>query len=65
MNDKKIYVWTLSMTTLLGRRECDIFYVRHKGDVPTLFREAYRRGININSISIRDYRNAVRGSGIR
>lgn len=61
MSDTKIYVWVLDMEKLQGRRNCDIFYVRHSGDFEKFSREALRRNITITSISIREYKRVMRG----
>ena len=57
----KSYVWTLDKSKLQGQRNCEIFYVRHKGDFVELSREAYKRNIIITSISMREYRRVKRG----
>lgn len=60
MNDKNIYVKTLNMSSILGRKDCDIFYVRHEGDFVGLMRECSRRNIRPESISMKEYRRVMR-----
>lgn len=55
MSRPKIYVPMLKMSTLEGRKECDIFFVKFSGDYPKLCGEALRRNITVTSISMKEY----------
>ena len=55
MSRPNIYVPMLKMSTLKGRKDCDIFFVRFAGCYPILCGEALKRNITITSISMKEY----------
>ena len=61
MSRPKIYVPMLKMSTLEGRKDCDIFFVKSAGDYSKLSGEALRRNITITSISMKEYARVMRG----
>lgn len=50
----------LKMSTLEGRKDCDIFFVDFSGDYPKLCGEALRRNITITSISMKEYKRVMK-----
>ena len=50
MSRPKIYVPMLKMSTLEGRKDCDIFFVNFAGNYPKLCGEALRRNITVTSM---------------
>ena len=54
------YVRVLDIMSLLGRKDCEIFYIKHTGDYKELVKMAYERNIVITSISRREYENMER-----
>ena len=55
MSREKIYVPMLKMSTLQGRKDCDIFFVNLSGDYSKLCGEALERNITLTSISMKEY----------
>ena len=60
MSRAKIYVPMLTMTTLEGRKECDIFFVDYAGYYSKLCDEALRRNITVTSISMKEYKRVMK-----
>ncbi len=60
MSRTKIYVPMLKMSTLEGRKDCDIFFVNFSGDYPKLCGEALRRNITVTSISMKEYMRVMK-----
>ena len=60
MSREKIYVPMLKMSTLEGRKDCDIFFVNFAGNYPKLCGEALRRNITVTSISIKEYMRVMK-----
>ena len=57
---EKIIVKTLSDETLIGRTNCDIYFVNHRGSYSDLCGEALKRNIYLISISMKTYREFVK-----
>lgn len=51
------YVRVLDIMALIGRKDCEIYYVTHKGNYNELVKIACDRNIVITSISNKEYEN--------
>lgn len=53
---KKVeYIRVLDFMALIGRKDCEIFYITHKGNYNDLAKMAFDRNIIITSISKKEY----------
>lgn len=51
-----VFVEILDMSTLQGRKNCEIAYVKHRGNFEELMKEAYIRNISTRSVSYKTFR---------
>lgn len=51
------YVRVLDIMVLIGRKDCEIYYITHKGNYNELIKIACDRNIIITSISKKEYEN--------
>lgn len=58
--DKTVYYEkVLDISKLQDRKDCEIMYVKHKGSMVDLCKEALKKNIYIESISMKTYRKAT------
>lgn len=58
--DKTVYYEkVLDISKLQDRKDCEIMYMKHKGSMVDLCKEALKKNIYIESISMKTYRNAT------
>ena len=57
------YTETLSIDTLMGRRNCEVRYVRHRGDFSELSTIALRKNIVLTWVSVHEYSNVKKRKG--
>ena len=55
MSRPKIHVPMLNMSTLEGRKDCEICFVKFREDYSKLCQNALERNITLTSISMKEY----------
>lgn len=54
------YVRVLDIMTLIGQKDCEIFYIKHVGNFQELSKMACERNCTITSISKKEYEDIER-----